>query len=142
MTPYWNKNGQYGAMGLKEGDRFRNAYALEKGYHDSYHRAGVGVDFCVMDRQGAYSCLVTHTAPGYDQDSDDGTTVRFQQPTLETANRALEQSMASGVPVRLFMATYVDDPEYFAPMRFIVFRGMFIVSSFDPDTRVYFLSKQ
>ena len=139
---YWDRKGRFGLMGLQPGQRFTSAYKLEKSYNDSYHRAGVGIDFCNTEEKGAYSCLITGRGK-YDQDADDGSgdVVRYQQSTLRIANNAMNRSIESRTPVRLFSPEFVDDPASFTPTRYIVFRGLFRVKELQPGTGVYILKR-
>jgi len=139
---YYERRGKFGLMELKTGDRFRTAWDLEKSYNDSYHRAGVGIDFCQQEQRGAYSCLITGRGQ-YDQDTDDGSgdTVRFQQSKFGLANRAMQHNIESKQPVRLFSPEWVEEPDSFGPSRFMTFRGMFRVTRFDPSTGIYLLKR-
>ena len=139
---YYERKGKFGPMGLKVGDLFSSAWNLEKSYDNSYHRAGVGIDFCQQERRGAYSCLITGRGQ-YDQDADDGsgTTVRFQKSKFALANRAMQHSIESEQPVRLFSPAWVEEPDSFGPTRYIIFRGMFQVFWFEPSTGIYLLKR-
>ena len=137
---YYERRGKFGPMGLEGGFRFQSGWDLEKSYNDSYHRAGVGIDFCQQERRGAYSCLITGRGE-HDQDTYDGTTVRFQKSKFALANRAMQHSIESEQPVRLFSPEWVEEPDSFGPTRFITFRGMFRVARFEPSTGVYLLKR-
>lgn len=139
LAVYYAKRGVYGGMGLEVGQLFRTSFHLEKSYHDSYHRAGVGTDFCTLDTQGAYSCMISGNSQ-YDQNADDGHTVRFEAPTFKTANTAMEQSLKSKTPLRLFTRTYRDEPDSFTATPYYEYRGLFIVSSYEKNTKVYVLT--
>lgn len=139
---YFERRGKFGPMGLKSGQRFKDGWALEKDYSDSYHRAGVGIDFYNGEKKGAYSCLITGRG-NYDQDTDDGSgdSVRFQRSKFELANRAMDYSIHSHEPVRLFSPEFVEDSDSFSPTRYMTFRGMFRVTECDQSSDIYLLTR-
>lgn len=139
---YFERKGTFGPMGLKRGQRFRSAYDLEKSYNNSYHRAGVGIDFCQQERRGVYSCLITGRGL-YDQDTDNcqEDTVRYQKSKFELANLFMYHSIESCQPLRLFSPEWIEEADSFGPTRYITFRGMFRVARFDPTTGTFFLER-
>lgn len=139
LPPFWSKKGVYGNMGLTPGQQFYNSFALERGWHDSYHRGGNGVDFCINDERGAYSCLMSNRARNhYDQNVDLGDEVHFQQPTFGAALQALERNVRSREPVRLFVRTAIDTgPDVWASRERYVYRGMYQVDRLDVDRKVF-----